>query len=134
MSRGIKILLIIIAIIVAIAAVIGAVVTIAGRNQKAVSEAVIEDFDLAIVPDGTFTGKYNAFPVVVEVKVTVKDHVMTGIDLVKHMNGQGDAAEALPGKVVEAQSLTVDTISGATYSSKVILLAIQDALQRAAGE
>ena len=134
MNRKIKILLIIVAIIIVLAVTIAVVITIAGRNQKAVTETVIEDFDLAMVPDGTFTGKYNAFPVIVEVQVTVKDHVITGIDLIKHMNGQGDAAEALPEKVVEAQSLTVDTISGATYSSKVILLAIRDALQNAAGE
>lgn len=30
--------------------------------------------------------------------------------------------------VVEAQSLQVDAVSGATYSSKVILKAIEDAL------
>lgn len=134
MSRRRKVILIIVAVIVILAAAAAAMMTIVGRNQKAVDETVIEDIDLTRVPDGTFTGKYNAFPVIVEIEVTVRDHVMTGIDLIKHMNGQGGGADVIPEKVVQAQSLLVDTISGATFSSKVILLAIRDALQSAAGE
>ncbi len=49
------------------------------------------------------------------------------IELLKHTHGQGGAAEAIPGKVIEAQTLQVDTISSATYSSKVILKAIEQA-------
>jgi uncharacterized protein with FMN-binding domain len=47
----------------------------------------------------------------------------------EHRNGQGEAAEVIPQMVVDAQSLQVDAISGATFSSKVILLAIEDALK-----
>ena len=61
-------------------------------------------------------------------KVFVKDHKIERIELVKHRNGKGAPAEAITGKVVEAQSLQVDAISGATYSSKVILQAIENAL------
>jgi uncharacterized protein with FMN-binding domain len=134
MSRKRKILVIAVALVVVLAAVVVAMLTIGGRNQRLVAEAMIGEFDLSQVPDGTFQGKYNAFPVIAEVMVTVKDHVITGIDLTRHMNGQGEDAEVIPQKVVEAQSLEVDTVSGATYSSKVILLAIRDALRNAAGE
>jgi uncharacterized protein with FMN-binding domain len=90
----------------------------------------IKEVDLSKIENGTYTGTYQAFPIEVEVKVVVADHKITGIDLVKHNTGKGQAAEALPAKVVETQSLKVDTITGATYSSKVILLAIQDALSK----
>jgi uncharacterized protein with FMN-binding domain len=50
------------------------------------------------------------------------------IQLVKHRNGQGSWAEAMLTKVVDAQSLDVDTVTGATLSSKVILRAIAKAL------
>ncbi|MBE0600950.1 MAG: FMN-binding protein, partial [Firmicutes bacterium] len=83
---------------------------------------------------GTYTGAYSAFPVSAEVAVTVQDHQIAAIDLVRHNNGQGGAAEAIPQMVVDAQSIQVDTVTGATFSSKVILLAIRDALQNAAGE
>jgi len=68
------------------------------------------------------------FPVSAKVKVVVKGHRITGIELVEHRHGRGAAAEAIPGRVVEAQCLAVDTVAGATYSSKVILKAIENAL------
>ncbi|MBN1776923.1 MAG: FMN-binding protein [Clostridiales bacterium] len=134
MSKKSKVILIVVAVIVILTAVIAGVITVAGRNQKEVEAITIEDVDLTSIPDGTYTGDYNAFPVVVKVDVTVKDHAIVAIDLVKHQNGQGGDADAIPQMVVDAQSLLVDTISGATFSSKVILLAIRDALQSAAGE
>lgn len=56
---------------------------------------------------------------------------MAGIDLVKHNHGKGASAEIITDKVTEAQSLDVDIVSGATSSSKVILKAIEDALNSA---
>jgi uncharacterized protein with FMN-binding domain len=44
------------------------------------------------------------------------------------VNGKGKPAEVIPQKVMDAQSLQVDTISGVTSSSKVILKAIEKAL------
>ena len=58
-----------------------------------------------------------------------RKHMIKEIELKKHDNGQGFPAEIIPGKVVEAQSLEVDIVSGATYSSKVILKAIENALK-----
>ncbi len=79
--------------------------------------------------DGTYIGSYSCFPVSAKVKVTVKNHAITGIEILEHNNGKGKAAEVIPQHVIKAQSLKVDIISGATYSSKVILLAIEDALK-----
>ncbi len=63
--------------------------------------------------------------------MTVKNHQITEIELVKHKSGRGAPAEIIPSKVVEAQTLQVDAVSGATYSSKVILKAIENALNNA---
>ncbi|MFO8059504.1 MAG: FMN-binding protein, partial [Bacillota bacterium] len=83
--------------------------------------------------DGTYDGSHEVFPVSVEVRVTVQDHRITRIELVKHTHGRGEAAEVIPDRVLEAQTLKVDAISGATYSSKAILKAIEDALLKAGG-
>jgi uncharacterized protein with FMN-binding domain len=102
--------------------------------QKSLDQLVempISNIDLTKVEDGIYTGSYAKFPVDAKVKVTVKDHRITAIDLIEHGNGKGAPAEVIPGKVVEAQSLDVDAISGATYSSKVILKAIENALTSA---
>ncbi|MEA4896917.1 MAG: FMN-binding protein [Christensenellaceae bacterium] len=97
-------------------------------NLAALKSVAIAQTDLAALKDGTYFGSYSVFPVSAEVNVTVKDHMITGIELVKHTHGQGAPAEVIPGKVVEAQSLRVDSVSGATYSSMVILKAIENAL------
>jgi uncharacterized protein with FMN-binding domain len=98
-------------------------------DMASLETAAIPAIDLTVVEDGVYEGSYKALPISVEVLVTVSEHRITEIELVKHTNGQGEAAEAVTGSVMEAQSLQVDAVSGATYSSKVILLAIGAALQ-----
>jgi uncharacterized protein with FMN-binding domain len=101
------------------------------KNLEKLVNAEIKDVDISKLEDGVYTGSYSTFPVSAEVRVTVKGQRITGIDLLEHNNGKGKPAEVIPGRVVEAQSLEVDAISGATYSSKVILKAIENALEGA---
>lgn len=96
--------------------------------EKQMAGITISNIELSGIADGVYTGSCAVFPVAAEVKVTVKDHAITAIELTKHDHGQGAAAEEIPGRVVEAQTLNVDAVSGATYSSKVILKAIENAL------
>ena len=98
------------------------------KSLQELSDMQIEDIDLMVIDDGVYEGSYSAFPVSVEVKVTVQNHIITNIEIVKHVTGQGQSAEVIIESVILEQSLDVDIILGATYSSKVILLAIQDAL------
>lgn len=91
----------------------------------------IQNIDVSSVPDGKYTGSYSVFPVSAKVEVTVRNHEIVDIELIEHNHGRGEAAEVIPEKVVEAQSLKVDVITSATYSSKVILKAIEDALLKA---
>jgi uncharacterized protein with FMN-binding domain len=92
------------------------------------SKTPVKTIDLASISDGTYTGSYSSFPVSVTLEVTVNDHQITQITILKHDNGQGKPAEAIVNTVIEAQSLQVDVVSGATYSSKVILKALEKAL------
>lgn len=97
--------------------------------KEIVNGIVIDKVDLSKVEDGNYTGDFDAKAIAAEVKVMVKNHSIVDIKLVKHRNGKGKEAEVIPGKVVQAQSLQVDTVSGATNSSKVILKAIEKALK-----
>nr|WP_321294429.1 FMN-binding protein [uncultured Sphaerochaeta sp.] len=81
--------------------------------------------------DGLYEGTYSTFPVKVRVQVHVLDQRIQAISLLEHRNGQGEPAEAILETIVEEQSLAVDTISGATYSSIVILKAVEQALAKA---
>ncbi len=99
------------------------------KNLESLKNLEIEDIDLANIEDGIYEGKYKAFPIAAEVNVTVKDHEITVIELVKHDNGKGASAEVITDMVIEKQTPEIDVITGATYSSKVILKAIENALK-----
>lgn len=101
------------------------------RNLRQLSAVEIGDVDLNKTLDGTYIGSYSAFPVGAQVSVTILDHQISDITLLQHDHGQGIEAEVLPDHVMAVQSLQVDSISGATYSSKVILKAIEAALLKA---
>ncbi|WP_312654260.1 FMN-binding protein [Proteiniclasticum sp.] len=95
--------------------------------EKLVNEPV-QNISLQEIEDGSYEGDYKAFPVTVKLNVEVKDHKMVKIAILKHDNGKGKSAEEITGDIIEKQSLDVDIVSGATYSSKVILKAVEDAL------
>ncbi|MBF7095507.1 FMN-binding protein [Alkalibacter mobilis] len=98
------------------------------KNFENLSVEDIKDVDLSTLEDGEYKGSYKVFPIDVELVITVSDHEIDNVQITKHQNGQGKDAEILVQKVVEAQSLDVDTVSGATYSSLVILKAMENAL------
>lgn len=116
-------------IVIAIAIVVVPILVKLRKYQSDQARVGTTDIDLAAAKDGVYTGHYDSGPVIVDVEVTVKDHAITDIKLVRHRTGQGQAAEAMPGKILAAQSIKVDVVSGATMSSKVILLAIEDAFK-----
>ena len=125
-----KLLIIIIFIIIFIVVIGSIFVNNMQKNLEKLSEMKIENIDLSRTKDGIFYGSYESQPVAAEVKVVIENKTIKSIELLKHNNGQGKAAEILTEKVVESQSLQVDIVSGATYSSKVILKAIEDALKK----
>jgi uncharacterized protein with FMN-binding domain len=96
--------------------------------RKAIDSLVIGEVDLTRVPDGVYTGSTETVWVAATVTVTVGDQAITDIQL-DHRHDRGEAAEIIVSHVIEAQSLQVDIISGATSSSKVILKAIENALK-----
>ncbi|HAV20682.1 MAG TPA: FMN-binding protein [Firmicutes bacterium] len=91
----------------------------------------LSNIDVSELADGVYAGSHHVFPITAEVNVTIQNRRISSIELVKHIHSRGSQAEAIIDKVIEAQSLDVDAISGATYSSMVILRAIEDALRNA---
>jgi len=89
---------------------------------------IINSPDLSNVADGTYQGKSKVGPVRVTLDVTVENKNMSSIVILQHFNGRGKKAEAIIPKIIEAQSLDVDVVSGATGSSKAILKAIENAI------
>lgn len=115
-------------VIIAIVVTVVALINKMEKDLEYLKNLEFENIDLTQIEDNTYFGSYSAAVVSAEVKVTVTNHAITNIEIVKHDNGKGAAAEAITGDVIEAQSLEVDAISGATHSSIVILKAIENAL------
>jgi uncharacterized protein with FMN-binding domain len=98
------------------------------RATLPLAKLTIGPVDLTQVADGQYEGEFKTALVGARVRVTVADHRITDIAIVEHNNGKGKPAEAITAAVVAGQSLSVDTVTGATHSSKVILKAIELAL------
>ncbi|TYB89642.1 MAG: FMN-binding protein [Kosmotoga sp.] len=132
MKRKTKMILTVIIAIIGVS-LIGFIVVMRNieSNLEELKALNIQDINISSVPDGKYKGSYSAFPISAEVEVTVSSGEIVDIELIKHDHGKGGAAEAIPEKVVEKQSLKVDVITSATYSSKVILKAIENALLNA---
>jgi uncharacterized protein with FMN-binding domain len=86
--------------------------------------------DLTKRADGTYTGSEDGGLVKASVEVTVKDHTITEVKILSHDCGKGKPAEVIVNDIVAKNSLEVDTISGATYSSNVIKVAVYNALMK----
>ncbi len=130
-KKGKKIRMIIsaISIVVIIGIVFGTRYFLQLRDyKKRIADISITDADLGKIPDGSYKGSYDAIMVAATVDVDVQDHKITNITLVNHKNDRGKKAERIITDIQNAQSLKVDTVSGATNSSKVILKAVQNAL------
>ena len=84
------------------------------------------------VADGTYEGAAETPLVKVAVEVTVQAHKLKDIQLLRHENGQGAPAEAMLPDMLSRNTSEVDTISGATLSSKAIRAAMRDALAKGA--
>ncbi len=125
MKKGLKILIItLIAIGIIISAGYFMLENIAGNPD----EIIINDIDVSVLQDGSYTGGYATTLVTAKTEITVLDGRITDIKIIEHTCGPGHSAESLKDKIINYQSIDVDTISGSTMSSKVILKAIENAL------
>jgi uncharacterized protein with FMN-binding domain len=95
--------------------------------------------DFSKLNDGTYHGAYEGGMYkwrANECQVTVSSGKVTAIQLVqsKDPGGKNMQHKALYDRVIQAQSLQVDTISGATLTSKAYLQAVENALVQAQHE
>ena len=85
---------------------------------------------ISAVEDGIYEGEVETALVKGTVLVTVADHQIRDIQLTRHENGRGAPAEAMLAEMVRQNTSEVDTVSGATMSSKTIRAAVRNALAK----
>jgi uncharacterized protein with FMN-binding domain len=82
--------------------------------------------------DGVYEGRAQGGLNSAVVSVTIQDQKIVKIDIVKHSAWKGKKAEPIiPQRIIDQQSTTVDAVTGATNSSKVIMNAVQNAVEQA---
>ena len=92
----------------------------------------LDGIDLTGVADGAYTGAYDFKRWSNTLVVHVEGHAITGIDVEKNVPGAEitDCFDEVRRRVIEAQDTRVDTVSGATVTSKAYLKAIENAINR----
>ncbi len=85
------------------------------------------NFDLA---DGIYKGSGTGFAGTVSVSVEIKDKSITAITILSTQDDEAffNRAKGVIDKIIAGQTLDVDVVSGATYSSNGIISAVKNAL------
>jgi uncharacterized protein with FMN-binding domain len=103
------------------------------------NNAVVKDVSLASVIDGAYAGEYTlalppgqyAINRHFSVRVTITGHAYAGVTIVEPSALASDSGFlGLIGRITTQNSLLVDGVSGATYSTRAMLKAVEAAVSR----
>ena len=100
-----------------------------GKKYDLVQEVPIKEISVEGLADGTYTGEYTYETLYAKVSVIVKGEEIKKITLDQLETEKGEDAVDIINSIEESQSVMVDDISGATDSSRVIKLAVMNALE-----
>ena len=116
----------------------------AGSKQQAKMSTVKKDTRNANLNDGVYTGSANlndgvytgsgqGFNGPIRVRVTVSGGNITNVEILSHSDDAPyfNRAKAVIGRLLGKPGKSVDTVSGATYSSRGIIYAVRNALANA---
>ncbi|MEA4882303.1 MAG: FMN-binding protein [Clostridia bacterium] len=115
-------------IVTGLVAVIGGAVIRDMVGRRGIKSLLISAVDFSGLRDGVYTGQYKGGRWSNKVKVTVASGRVTAIDVVRDIQYQSEVTRKAINEVIEAQSLQVDTVSGATITTKAFLKAVENAL------
>ena len=126
MKKVFTIILIVIGVIVL---AIGGGILYITSGLEAGENLAINAVNVAPLEDGRYPGSYDGGRWSNEVAVTISNHQITQIDVIKTVKFEKpEVTTALINAVIEKQNTTVDVISGATVTSKAYLKSIENAL------
>ena len=117
---------------------------IESAGMESVEETEVENTEAAAVldgafdlADGTYEGSANGFSGKIKVSVVIKNQTIRSINILSNSDDAAffnRAKEGVTASIIAKQSTDVDTVSGATYSSRGIINAVKDALSSSDGE
>lgn len=126
MKLFLKIVLVIILIFAIAVGCLGVYIT---RGLKEGGNLTVNPVNVTQMEDGNYEGEFGKGRWHNEVNVTIKDNMITQIDIIKSvLFEKPEVTQDLIDKVIVNQNTNVDVITGATVTSKAYLKAIEDAL------
>ncbi len=135
MKRKGKIRMIITVLVILVVMGLGGAIVFTSGERREGKNLPIAVIDFKKLNDGTYIGEYEGGMKKLranEVQVTVSSGKVTDIKILKHKENQSpEFTGKLYDRVIKAQSLQVDTISGATITSKAYLKSVENALFKA---
>ena len=102
--------------------------------SKSIKEDTQEEEKKAVgsfeLEDGVYKGTGTGFAGDITVSVQIKDKQIVSIDIISSSDDEAffTRAKAVIDKIIEGQTLDVDTVLGATFSSRGIINAVKNAL------
>ena len=107
---------------------------IESAGMESVEETEVENTEAAVVldgafdlADGTYEGSANGFSGKIKVSVVIKNQTIRSINILSNSDDEAffnRAKEGVTASILAKQSTDVDTVSGATYSSRGIMNAV----------
>jgi uncharacterized protein with FMN-binding domain len=120
---------IVLSIVIVFVLIIAGGVFFLTRGLSGGSKLAISNVNTSTLSDGVYNGKYNGGRWSNELLVTVEDHKITDIKVIKDvLFPKPEVTQELINKVLETQSIDVDVVSGATVTSKAYQKAIENAM------
>lgn len=105
------------------------------KTEASVVEEANKGIQGVKLKDGTYTGVADAYGPGLTVSVSVKDNEVTEIIVVSHNEDKPKiyerALSTIPGLIISSQSLEVEAVAGATFTSVGIMNAVNNALAQA---
>ena len=109
----------------------GVVLDCTSKEVVATRQMQITQIDIGLGRDGQYQGDYRCGNFTYVVGVTVKDHNIAAIKILKNRTTKhAKQTEAVVQRILEQQRNDVDAVSGATTTSKALLKAIENALAK----
>ncbi|PYG86681.1 DMSO/TMAO reductase YedYZ heme-binding membrane subunit [Ruminiclostridium sufflavum DSM 19573] len=103
------------------------------EEKPSVSEAAPPPAVKYKYKNGSFSGSGEGYVGLISVNIKIQNDIIKDIAVTKNSEDEPyfSAAKELIGDILSKQSTSVDTVSGATFSSKGIISAVEDALKNA---
>jgi len=125
--------LIIVAVVLGVLVIGGVIffkITIKKMNEEVSREFEnIPQIDLSAISDGVYSAKWGSFPVIADLEVVVAGGKIEKINMKKMESGKGYEGLETIDRIIQNQKVKVDAVTGATASSKVIMITTAKALE-----